>query len=440
MSSDVRKDSISAADIFDETRGDGGKGRFKPSRELYRPPTSTANQLNPTAKEFAPLQSSKSFDYSSKGGDRFIVGSGGAAQDNIVLNRTGLTIAFGPNKQGHGLSKSRSTSSQLTAQFQSNISGELTDIKENNATMQSEFRSRTFSSTSNVTTRSHGSSKDMMSRGHMTGQDMIVRNQAGSQDVLSRSITKSQDMMTIRNDWRSQIDISAFTFPQEIITTVTKAMEDPNRVPPRSLMELVKQIINRVISGGFSSSSSQPGFMDDTLPEQAAKLCTGIIENEERKTFQETLINTCQEIYHDREKILRQDINKWNSYITFLNLMYAKLKRRQLHFGDQLDGVAPRFVLLSLLAECCTTTLTSSLKSLAEVEAMFGVLTNIGRDLSSEMPGRMSLLVTCLREAFLNYRLSPQVSKQLLQLIELEAAGWTLPAQAVMYYYPGSTS
>ena len=41
-----------------------------------------------------------------------------------------------------------------------------------------------------------------------------------------------------------------------------------------------------------------------TLPKdmvfQAAKLCTGIIENEERKTFQETLINTCQEIYHDR--------------------------------------------------------------------------------------------------------------------------------------------
>ena len=42
---------------------------------------------------------------------------------------------------------------------------------------------------------------------------------------------------------------------------------------------------------------------------------------------------------------------------------------------------------------------------------MFGVLTTIGRDLEAEMPGRMTLLVTCLREAFLNCRISHEVEK-----------------------------
>jgi len=71
---------------------------------------------------------------------------------------------------------------------------------------------------------------------------------------------------------------------------------------------------------------------------------------------------------------------------------------------------------------------------------MFLVLTHIGKDLEAETPGRMSLLVTCLREAFLTPHVSPQISKKLLQLIELRAADWNLPAQAVMYYYPGGSS
>ena len=31
-----------------------------------------------------------------------------------------------------------------------------------------------------------------------------------------------------------------------------------------------------------------------------------------------------------------------------------------------------------------------------------------------------------------------QVRKTLLQLLELQSAGWQLPAEAVMYYYPGA--
>ena len=91
----------------------------------------------------------------------------------------------------------------------------------------------------------------------------------------------------------------------------------------------------------------------------------------------------------------------------------------------------------------------------------------------AEAPGQMSLIVNCLREAFLmseapqqvvsdlfcfhwvnfvnqecfKYAVkgspietyfSLQVRKTLLQLLELQSAGWQLPAEAVMYYYPGA--
>ena len=81
----------------------------------------------------------------------------------------------------------------------------------------------------------------------------------------------------------------------------------------------------------------------------------------------------------------------------------------------------------------------------------------------------MGLLLSCLRDSFLHTTAGPAVSKYfsppptqmihyssindffwieiqihlfqvrkiLLQLIELQAAGWQLPAPAVMYYYPG---
>ena len=47
--------------------------RAKPSRELYRPPvltplSSSPANLNPAAKEFAPLKASRSFDTSAKVG------------------------------------------------------------------------------------------------------------------------------------------------------------------------------------------------------------------------------------------------------------------------------------------------------------------------------------------------------------------------------------
>lgn len=75
--------------------------------------------------------------------------------------------------------------------------------------------------------------------------------------------------------------------------------------------------------------------------------------------------------------------------------------------------------------------------SMFQTECLFFVLTSIGRDLDSEMSMRMPGLMAALRDAFLTAT-QPGVRKTLLQLIEMRAARWQLPAPAVMYYYPGS--
>jgi len=360
--------------------------RPKPAQALYRPPpvsavsaagsSCSANSLNPSAKEFAPIAPSKSFD---AGGSKLL-------HDNINLNRTGLTITV-PGRQA--IFKSRSISSNQS------LDRSISDYRINANPLS-------------ISASSGGDRPDIH---------------------LQRPPLEQQQP--------PMVDLHLFSFPLEVVNMLHRALDDPNRVPGRSLMELVKQILNRVISAGggrYSTRESQK------IPEQGSIICMSIIEREEKETFLESLINTCQELYHDRERLLRNDVNRWNAYISFLNEMYAALKRKQLHFLTKYSGVAPKLVLLSLLAECCTATLTSCLQSLQEVETMFLVLTHIGKDLEAETPGRMSLLVTCLREAFLTPHVSPQISKKLLQLIELRAADWNLPAQAVMYYYPGGSS
>ena len=74
------------------------------------------------------------------------------------------------------------------------------------------------------------------------------------------------------------------------------------------------------------------------------------------------------------------------------------------------EGVAPKLVLLTLLAEVCSVTLTRhQLNNLTEVESLFLILTHIQRDLMTEAPGQMTLIVNCLREAFLTASAPAQV-------------------------------
>lgn len=74
------------------------------------------------------------------------------------------------------------------------------------------------------------------------------------------------------------------------------------------------------------------------------------------------------------------------------------------------------------------------------MDCLFFILTCIGKDLDVELPVQLEQLLASVRDAFLAENSTlPAVRKILLQIIELHAAHWQLPAPALVYYYPGSS-
>ncbi|XP_044728279.1 CBP80/20-dependent translation initiation factor isoform X3 [Chrysoperla carnea] len=215
-------------------------------------------------------------------------------------------------------------------------------------------------------------------------------------------------------------------FSTEVEEALNIAVEDPNKLTARCLMDLVKSILERIVEG---RRYSLPG----------AKLCLTIIEKEKNETFLETLLNTCQQWYQDRDKILRNaktgEGSKFTAFMWFLTEMSSQLKRRQLQLKTQCEGVTPGLLLLSLLVKCCQACVQPP-KSLPEIECLFFVLTSIGRDLEAELPTQLGQLLESVRDGFLASTAAPQIRKTLLQLIELKASNWQLPGSTVLYYYP----
>merc|ERR1712115_330094 len=120
-------------------------------------------------------------------------------------------------------------------------------------------------------------------------------------------------------------------------------------------MELVRTIFARVVEG---QERAEPATWHQE------RFCISIIEREKKETFLESLLNTCQEWYHERGELLRSATSppgRWPAFMAFLNEMYGLLKRRQLQLLTKYEGVPPKLVLLSLLAECCIVTLTGGL-------------------------------------------------------------------------------
>lgn len=202
------------------------------------------------------------------------------------------------------------------------------------------------------------------------------------------------------------------------------AIVDPNQLPSRTLMDLVKVIMERVIEG-------------IKYCEAGAKLCIAIIEREKNQTFLESLLNTCQQWYQERDKLLRGikagDGTKFTSFMWFLTEMCGQLKRHQLK--EQFENLQPEISLLSILAKCCQACVTPPIKCLPETECLFFVLTSIGRDLESELPQQLEQLLASVRDGFLTAN-SAAVRRTLLQLIELHASNWQLAGSSVLYYYP----
>lgn len=243
----------------------------------------------------------------------------------------------------------------------------------------------------------------------------------------SKSMTaaeqQTQALSKLKGFSKEEIDIGSF--PAEEQENLKTALLDPNQLQSRTLMDMVKIILERVVEGIRYS-------------EAGAKLCITIIEKEKTQTFLESLINTCQQWYQERDKILRGikagDGTRFTAFMWFLTEMCGQLKRHQLK--TQFESLQPDLVLLSVLAKCCQACVSLPINCLAETECLFFVLTSIGRDLESELPAQLEQLLASVRDGFLASAGSPSVRRTLLQLIELHASNWQLPGSSVLYYYP----
>lgn len=215
-------------------------------------------------------------------------------------------------------------------------------------------------------------------------------------------------------------------FPLDVVASIQKAVEDPNKVSTRTLMELVRIIMDRVLYG-----------ISYALP--AAKLCITIIEKEKKETFLESLLNTCQQWYQERDRVLRStgpsgtSNSRYCAFMHFVNEMYCELKRRQLQLKTQYEGIPPGLVLLNLLYKGCQDCVKPPTTE-GDTDCLLFVLTTAGRDLDQELPQKLQQLLAKIRDTFLTATVTPLIKKTLLQLIELHASRWQLPASAVMYY------
>ncbi|KAM8717655.1 hypothetical protein ACLKA7_004364 [Drosophila subpalustris] len=222
-------------------------------------------------------------------------------------------------------------------------------------------------------------------------------------------------------------DIGQFT--PEIQALIDTALEDPNKLNSRCLMELTSQFIKRAVESRRFA-----------LP--ISRLCLNIIAKEQKETFLEALLNTCRQWYQEREKLLfaiqgmkSPSRVRFTAFMAFLTEMFCQLKRRQLQLRTHSEGTPPPLVLLSLLSKCCEDCVRPPVRSLSEIECLFYVLTCIGQDMERQLPQQLELLMSLVRDAFLNAGdAAAAIRRTLLQLIELKASHWQLPGNTVLYY------
>jgi hypothetical protein len=233
---------------------------------------------------------------------------------------------------------------------------------------------------------------------------------------------------------RTNSDFDLNGYELDVQTLLRRAIDDPNSLSTRHLMDAVRHLFTRLIEG-------------TRYAEPTARICIAIIEKEKNTTFLESLMNTCREWYWERNRLASGPLGpcRWLAYVTFLYEIYGCAKTRGVGAPRASSStsnppeVPAQTTLLTLLSECCIVlSRPPSVNRLKDVECLFFVLTSVGRDLQSELPQRMEAVLEVLRDSFLDTTVPPQVRKTLMQLIELHASKWQLSASAVMYYYPGS--
>ncbi|XP_075534116.1 uncharacterized protein LOC142567911 [Dermacentor variabilis] len=190
--------------------------------------------------------------------------------------------------------------------------------------------------------------------------------------------------------------------------------------------------------------------------ELAAKFCHHIALVSD-SVFLEGLLNGCLELFERREELMgpleaSKDVPlRWIPYVSFVAKLLVAFKPSDGAgtdaAGDTVytkDGKTPNGVwstvqsLAVLLSECfCFILRPPSLGSLAEMECLKSAMMAAGKTMEQADPHLMVVLMSRLRDAFIESTASARSRKVLLQLIELRASGWQLKSSAQqMYYYP----
>ena len=73
-----------------------------------------------------------------------------------------------------------------------------------------------------------------------------------------------------------------------------------------------------------------------------------------------------------------------------------------------------------------------------QIECLFFVVTTIGKDLENEIPRQLESLMASVRDAFVREGTPVEIRKTLIQLVEMRANHWQLPAYTVAYYKSSS--
>lgn len=135
-----------------------------------------------------------------------------------------------------------------------------------------------------IMTNNQMSNGPMDAYGNMSINTLQRSKSLSSADALTRGIAGLG--LGLGNE---VTDIGQFT--PEIQSLVDTALEDPNKLNSRSLMELTSHFIKRAVEGRRYA-----------LP--ISRLCLNIIAKEQKETFLEALLNTCRQWYQEREKVI----------------------------------------------------------------------------------------------------------------------------------------
>ncbi|BFF93907.1 uncharacterized protein DMAD_11658 [Drosophila madeirensis] len=427
-----------------------GQMRGKPAMDIYRPPNvrgemaagaggavAGANKLNVNAQEFTMTGNCSPTEALSNRSSLIFPTNGPGQYVNVNVNRRQAGLSLG-NMPG-GMKASHHRSILVTHPISPLVGGQMPLMSSpssgnilhttNRVKFAPEPRGQQKSSAnhnqqfqSNYGQPYQGNNLNGSLDPYMNGNALQRSKSLSSADALTRGMAGLG--LGLGNEMS---DIGGFT--PEIQALIDTALEDPNQLNSRCLMELTSQFIKRAVDSRRFA-----------LP--ISRLCLNIIAREQKETFLEALLNTCRQWYQEREKLLfaiqgmkSPSRVRFTAFMAFLTEMFCQLKRRQIQLRTHHEGTPPPLVLLSLLSKCCEDCVRPPIRSLSEVECLFYVLTCIGQDVEQQLPQQLELLMSLVRDAFLNAGDSAAaIRRTLLQLIELKASHWQLPGNTVLYY------